>query len=73
MLPQCFWGTWVMTEQWHGEYGWDEYCRELRGLPLKFTPTGFSFQDGKSAATIAALQDQIKALQNQVDSLIKQV
>ena len=45
VVPQCFWGTWVMTEELHGQNGWGE-CRNVpKGLTVKFTPAGFSFQN----------------------------
>lgn len=44
-VPQCIWGTWVVTAELHGQSGWDE-CRNVpQGMTVKFSPTGFSFQD----------------------------
>ena len=48
MIPQCFWGTWVMTEELHGKDGWVECRNEFQGLSVKFTPTGFTFQNDYS-------------------------
>ena len=45
MIPQCFWGTWVMTAELHGQYGWGECRNEFQGLSVKFAPTGFTFQN----------------------------
>jgi len=48
MVSQCFWGTWVMTAQLHGEYGWGECHNGLQGMSVKFTPTSFTFQNDYS-------------------------
>jgi len=44
-IPQCFWGTWIMTEELHGQYGWNECRDEFQELTVKFTPGKFSFQN----------------------------
>lgn len=44
-VPQCIWGTWVVTAELHGQYGWGE-CRNVpQGMTVKFTPTGYTFQN----------------------------
>lgn len=44
-VPQCIWGTWVMTAELHGQSGWGE-CRNVpQGMTVEFSPTGFSFQN----------------------------
>lgn len=45
MVPQCLWGTWVMTAELHGQYGWGECRNDLQGLSVRFTPTSFTFQN----------------------------
>lgn len=48
IVPQCIWGTWVMTAQWHGEYGWGECYNDLKGTTICFAPTSFTCQNESS-------------------------
>ncbi len=43
-VPQCIWGTWVVTAELHGQFGWGECCNVPQGITIEFSPTGFSFQ-----------------------------
>lgn len=44
-VPQCIWGTWVVTAELHGQYGWGECHKVPQGMTVKFSPTGFTFQN----------------------------
>ena len=44
-ISQCFWGTWMMTEELHGQDGWKECRDEFQGLTVKFSPGKFSYQN----------------------------